>query len=76
MSDDEERKSPRRSPWSYFGLGFELVLPILAGVWLGHRLDARWGTEPWLVVAGSLLGMTLGFYTFLRSVLSTKEGDR
>lgn len=68
-SDGPGRKRPVPSPWSYLGSGFELVVPILLGVWLGLTLDRWWGTEPWLVVAGAVLGMAVGFYAFLRGVL-------
>jgi|GEM_PF-3213558 len=35
------------------GLGFELVLPLLAGYWL----DRQWQTEPWCLLAGALVGI-------------------
>lgn len=62
------------SPLSYIGLGTELVAPILLGVFAGRWLDGRWGTEPWLLVAGSILGLVLGFYSFLRRVLPAGKG--
>jgi F0F1-type ATP synthase assembly protein I len=58
------------------GLGVELVAPILLGVFVGRWLDGRWGTEPWLLVAGSVLGLVVGFYTFLRSVLPVGKDGR
>ena len=57
------------SPWSYVGLGFEIVVPLIVGVFLGDRLDRWLGTRPWLLVAGALLGMAAGFLTFFRAVL-------
>ena len=33
-------------------ISLEMVLPAV----LGHWLDGRFGTEPWLVVVGALLG--------------------
>ena len=66
--------SRRPSPLAYMGLGIELVAPILLGVFVGRWLDGRWGTEPWLLVAGSVLGLVLGFYSFLRSVLPISKG--
>ena len=57
------------SPWSYMSLGFELITPILLGVFGGLWLDGRWGTRPWLMVSGSLLGLIVGFYAFLKRVL-------
>jgi len=58
------------------GLGIELVAPILLGIFVGRWLDGRWGTEPWLLVAGSVLGMIVGFYSFLRSVLPARKAGR
>jgi F0F1-type ATP synthase assembly protein I len=37
-----------------FSIAIEMALP--AG--LGHWADERWGTEPWLVITGAVLGMT------------------
>jgi F0F1-type ATP synthase assembly protein I len=44
--------------------GLALVLGVLTalGAWLGHLLDSRWGTEPWLTLVGTLLGMGAGFF--------------
>lgn len=61
--------SRRPSPFAYMGLGIELVAPILLGVFVGRWLDGRWNTEPWLLIVGAVLGLVLGFYSFLRSVL-------
>ena len=42
------------------------------GLWtaVGWFLDGRLGTKPWLLVAGSVLGMALGFYLFFRALLA------
>ena len=34
-------------------LGLEVALPAAGGYWL----DQRWGTKPWLTIAGSVLGI-------------------
>lgn len=34
---------------------------ILAGALVGYLLDLWWGTEPWLVVSGIVLGSYSGF---------------
>lgn len=36
-------------------LAFELVIPIGGGMWL----DRRYGTSPWLMIAGVLIGSAL-----------------
>lgn len=50
-------------------------MPVLLGAWVGHELDLRWGTTPWLVVGGSLAGIVVGFYSFFRSVLTLGGND-
>jgi F0F1-type ATP synthase assembly protein I len=39
-------------------LGFIIALPLLAFVLAGKWLDAKFGTEPWITVAGILLAIT------------------
>ena len=46
-----------------------LAVPILLFAFLGRWLDRRWETEPWLLLAGCVLGMVVGFYHFFKVVL-------
>lgn len=71
VSEPEEGSGGGRSKsaLAYVGLGVELIIPVLVGVFGGAWLDRRFGTTPWLVVAGSLLGIAAGFLNFFRSVL-------
>src|SRR5262245_62511674 len=64
------------SPWSYAGIGFEIVAPVLLGVFAGRWLDTRWGSRPWLLIVGSVLGIVVGFYSFLRRFLPIGRADR
>jgi ATP synthase protein I len=65
-----DRQPPRGpSPLAYVGIGFELVVPVLLGVFLGYWLDSRFDTTPWLLVVGALLGIALGFYAFFKAVI-------
>jgi len=50
------------------GLGFQFGLTILLGALLGYYLDRRWGTSPWLVLAGTLSGTAAGFYQVVRAL--------
>ena len=60
------------SPFRYVGLGVELVLPMVLGSFVGHWLDGRLGTAPWLLLSGVVLGMAAGFLLFFRTVLPPK----
>jgi ATP synthase protein I len=37
---------------------------VLGGYWL----DRWWGTQPWLLVGLSLVGICVGFYAFLHEM--------
>ena len=53
------------------GLGFVLAVMTALGALAGYYLDRRWGTIPWLTLAGTLCGMGAGFFevvTVLRRV--------
>ena len=66
-----------RSALSYLGLGFEIAVPIVLGVLGGRWLDRRLATEPWWTIAGAVLGIGAGFWSFFRTVLGRKdEGSR
>lgn len=47
-------------------LGWMIVLPILAGLWLGHRLDRWLGTGITLSAALLMAGAVLGLWLALR----------
>ena len=71
---DERSGAGRMSPFRFVGLGFEIVVPLIIGLFLGHRLDVWFGTRPWFLLAGTLLGMVAGFVNFFWSVLPHGEG--
>ena len=58
-----------RTVGKYLDLGFTFVAAIGGGALLGYWLDARWATQPWLLLTGSLLGIIVGFYHFFAVVL-------
>jgi F0F1-type ATP synthase assembly protein I len=49
---------------------------ILSGTLLGFFADRWLGTEPWLVVIGSLLGIYSGFVQVWNYTKTIGEGDR
>lgn len=45
----------------YFALaqvGFEMVVPIILGIFL----DDWWGTSPWMVILGAIVGLAGGLW--------------
>lgn len=71
MSEDN-----KNNPWFVFGLygalGTQLALTAVAGLFLGHYLDGKWATDPWLTLLGLLLGASGGLYNLIR-VLKWQE---
>ena len=48
------------------GASYSLVGAILLLGGGGYFLDGRFGTKPWLAVAGLLLGIVVGFYELIK----------
>ena len=48
--------------------GTELAILVLAGLFLGNWIDRKWGTQPWGILAGTLVGTATGFYNFVRII--------
>ena len=58
-----------RSPWFFAGTGLQVAASIALGVALGVWIDRRLDSAPWGILAGGLLGMAVGLYTLIRSML-------
>jgi ATP synthase protein I len=50
------------------GAGFTMAAAVAVGALLGNWLDHRWGTQPWLLVVGFLLGTVAGFVQMARMI--------
>ena len=56
--DDESRRA-MRDIGLYTSIHIMLGVGPLLGWWLGKEAQQRWGGEPWLVVAGVVLGLAV-----------------
>ena len=54
-------------------LGTEFALYEILGVALGYFLDKKWGTLPWCIVAGVLVGFACGL---ARIVQAAKQAGK
>ena len=64
------------SPWlRYAGLGLELAGAVAILTLLGWWIDGRFGTAPWGVLLGALLGMTGGMVNLVREAMSATHPD-
>ncbi len=60
----------------YAQVGTMLVAPMGVLGLIGHVLDRHFGSGPWLLLAGLLLGMAAGFVNFFRLVLERRDDGR
>lgn len=53
----------------YIGLGLQLAVTVTVMVFLGIWLDGQFDTKPILTIVFSFLGVLVGMYTFIKTVL-------
>ena len=62
---------------SYATVGIELALSVLLGLAVGHWLDKKLGTDPWLTLIGVGFGMAAGFRALWRQLeRANREAER
>ena len=57
----------------YLGVGLQLATTLLVGVFAGYFLDRKFHTLPFCTLGGSMLGLIIGFYSFIRQVNKKDE---
>ncbi len=70
MNDPVETPARRRARaiGPFLTLGLQLALAVVVFFFIGRWLDGLWGTAPWMMLAGLLVGIAGGFIQFFRSV--------
>jgi F0F1-type ATP synthase assembly protein I len=59
------------------GLGLELAAAVAGLALFGYWWDRHFGTEPWGLVVGSVIGVVGGLYNLIRqSLIAIKEAGR
>ncbi|MBM2845364.1 MAG: hypothetical protein HW407_676 [Bacteroidetes bacterium] len=63
------------SGWStefgpFLTLGLQLALAVGAFAALGWWLDTKWGTTPWLLLTGVILGAVGGGISFIKAAMA------
>lgn len=57
-------------------IGMELAITVVLGYYGGQYLDKKFATEPWLMLAGVLIGLTagiVGVYKTLQGFFRERE---
>jgi len=57
----------------YSSWGFDFAASVLVFTYLGYWLDKKYSTRPWLTVAGALLGVFIGYYSFWVSLKKNEQ---
>ncbi|HEX2252404.1 MAG TPA: AtpZ/AtpI family protein [Thermoanaerobaculia bacterium] len=59
----------------FAGIGFELVAAVGALMLMGWWIDRHFGTTPWALVIGAVVGLIGGMYNLVREALgATRPG--
>jgi F0F1-type ATP synthase assembly protein I len=73
--DRDSRRDAALSTAEFAGLGIEFALAILIFALLGHWLDGRLGTTPWLLIILIFAGAGGAFYSMFRRVMAAQRRD-
>ena len=68
MTPPPEKEKVPVNVWAFaLGTGTQLAVSVGGGVWLGYKADEKLGTAPWLLIFGSVLGLTVGLYQLIKA---------
>jgi ATP synthase protein I len=74
---NDEDGSFAREGAQYMGVGLQFAFSIVFFLFVGRWLDARLGTDPWLLLLGVFVGAGAGFYSLYRQlVIVPRERER
>ena len=71
---DPPQRSALAEAMRYAQIGLMLVTTMVLCGGIGYALDRKFGSRPWLLLAGLLVGMAAGFVSFFRLVLADPAG--
>lgn len=71
--NNSENSDRYRDLGNYLGLGIQLAVTVGVMVFIGIWLDEKFGTNPWLTVLCSLLGIFAALYSFIKTVLKSTK---
>lgn len=59
----------------YLTLGIQIAAAVVMFLFIGKYADEQFGTKPWLMVAGIVVGFTGGMIHFFREVTALSEKE-
>ena len=57
----------------YSGIGLELAGAVAVFTLIGYWIDGRYGSQPWGMIAGLVLGFTGGLYNLVKASLRAER---
>lgn len=66
MSSDPQKEEANRKSGIAYAAALTLFASVASLTGIGWLLDRAFGTKPWLLVVGLVLGAVAGFYQFIR----------
>jgi ATP synthase protein I len=81
MAGSDEQKDPHwqadlQSSSSFLTIGVQLAGSMLVYIFIGYFLDRWLETEPWFLIAGSVVGMVAFFYQLYKLVKRLEADSR
>lgn len=61
--------------FAHVTIGLQLAITMLIFVYGGHRLDLYFDKSPLFLIAGTIIGMCLGFYHLLKDLQVDSKKD-
>ena len=58
------------------GIGFELVAAVVGFTLIGYWWDRHFGSRPWGLLTGAILGLVGGMYSMIRQSLSAFKQEK
>ncbi len=63
-----------QTDWGHFmGLGLQMAIGVGLGLWVGSRLDRRYGWSPWGTLVCTMLGMAGGMYLMIKEAIRANK---
>jgi len=59
----------------YIGLGIQLALVVVVFYYIGKWFDGKFGTAPWMSLAGIAAGSVGGFISFYKKINALSERE-
>ena len=73
------KETPLFTYAKYSAIGLEFAVAAIVGIVGGSYIDSHFGTGPWGVFLGAILGLASGFYrlvTVLKEISDRREQSR